>query len=119
MHTLPIWQASRIGKRPVFAPDAQVFYPLPPLRRVRQVVQGNIGENVMTHGDSQNRNRASLSRRGTIGALTVGAAALAAGARAATPDMGPATPPSTVTTPPRDFSPNGAPTTYFMDPDII
>src|SRR3954465_12326038 len=28
-------------------------------------------------------------------------------------------PPSTVTTPPRDFGPNGAPTTYFTDPDII
>ena len=28
-------------------------------------------------------------------------------------------PPSTVTTPPRDFSPRGAPTTYFTDPDII
>jgi gluconolactonase len=28
-------------------------------------------------------------------------------------------PPSTVTSPPRDFGPNGAPTTYFWDPDII
>jgi gluconolactonase len=28
-------------------------------------------------------------------------------------------PPSTVTTPPRDFSPSGAPTTYFTDPDIL
>ena len=28
-------------------------------------------------------------------------------------------PPSTVTQPPRDFSPNGAPTTYFTDPDVL
>ena len=28
-------------------------------------------------------------------------------------------PPTTITTPPRDFGPNGAPTTYFWDPDII
>ncbi len=28
-------------------------------------------------------------------------------------------PPSTITNPPRDFSPRGAPTTYFWDPDII
>ena len=28
-------------------------------------------------------------------------------------------PPSTVTTPPRDFGPNGAPTTYFTDPDVL
>jgi len=28
-------------------------------------------------------------------------------------------PPSTVTTPPRDFGPNGAPTTYFTDPDVV
>jgi len=30
-----------------------------------------------------------------------------------------AAPPTTITTPPRDFGPNGAPTTYFWDPDII
>src|SRR5215468_147712 len=73
----------------------------------------------MAHSDWLERSRASLSRRGAIGAITVGAAALATGARAATPEMGPVAPPSTVTSPPRDFGPNGAPTTYFMDPDII
>ena len=73
----------------------------------------------MANSELHDRNRDSLSRRRSIGALTIGAAALAAGARAATPEMGPVAPPSTVTTPPRDFSPNGAPTTYFMDPDII
>jgi gluconolactonase len=30
-----------------------------------------------------------------------------------------AAPQSTVTSPPRDFGPNGAPTTYFWDPDIV
>ena len=33
--------------------------------------------------------------------------------------MGPVAPSSTVTSPPRDFGPEGAPTTYFWDPDII
>jgi gluconolactonase len=28
-------------------------------------------------------------------------------------------PPSTITTPPRDFGPNGAPTIYFTDPDVL
>src|SRR5262249_24172573 len=46
-----------------------------------------------------------------------GAVALGAAAHAQAPD--PAAPPSTVTTPPRDFGPNGAPTTYFWDPDVI
>ena len=32
---------------------------------------------------------------------------------------GPVAPPSTVTQPPRDFSANGAPTTYFTDPDVL
>ena len=73
----------------------------------------------MAHRDSHERNCSSLSRRGAVGVITVGAAALAAGARAATPELGPIAPPSTVTSPPRDFGPNGAPTTYFLDPDII
>ncbi len=65
-----------------------------------------------------------LSRRGLIAAAGIGAVALTPGlalaqAPAATPTPAPAVPPSTVTNPPRDFSPSGAPTTYFRDPDMI
>jgi len=64
------------------------------------------------------RDRSRLDRRGFIAAAAGGAAAL--GAKAALADAnGPMAPPSTVTTPPRDFGPNGAPTTYFWDPDVI
>jgi hypothetical protein len=59
----------------------------------------------MAHSDSLERSHISLSRRGAIGALTVGAAAMAAGAQAATSELGPVAPPSTVTAPPRDFGP--------------
>ncbi|HSE06986.1 MAG TPA: SMP-30/gluconolactonase/LRE family protein, partial [Methylomirabilota bacterium] len=58
----------------------------------------------------------SISRRvmlRSVGAA-VGAAVLAprlAGAQ--TPPSGPVAPPSTITSPPRDFSPRGAPNTYF------
>jgi len=70
------------------------------------------------------KGRSALDRRrflARIGAAGVGAGALAIGARAALAqeEMGPVAPPSTVTTPPRDFSPEGAPTTYFWDPDVI
>jgi gluconolactonase len=41
------------------------------------------------------------------------------GGRAALAQNAPAAPPTTITTPPRDFGPNGAPTTYFFDPDVI
>jgi len=64
----------------------------------------------------------SMSRRvmlRSVGAA-VGAAVLAprlVGAQ--TPPSGPVAPPSTVTSPPRDFSPRGAPTTYFTDPDVL
>lgn len=63
----------------------------------------------------------SLDRRrflGKVGAGAGAAVALSAGAALAQ-DMGPIAPPSTVTSPPRDFGPNGAPTTYFWDPDVI
>ena len=63
----------------------------------------------------------TLSRRSVI-AAAAGVATAVAGARialAADSPEGPMAPPSTVTTPPRDFGPNGAPTTYFWDPDVI
>jgi gluconolactonase len=54
---------------------------------------------------------------------TLGASACAAVAGAhplvARQGQQPAGPPSTVTIPPRDFGPGAAPTTYFMDPDIL
>jgi gluconolactonase len=70
------------------------------------------------------RDGSELDRRrflARVGAAGVGAGALAVGARAALAQepTGPMAPPSTVTTPPRDFSPEGAPTTYFWDPDVI
>ncbi|HEY6359474.1 MAG TPA: SMP-30/gluconolactonase/LRE family protein [Vicinamibacterales bacterium] len=60
-----------------------------------------------------------VSRRSVIRTLGV-----AAGAAFVAPELGarqgqPPGPPSTVTIPPRDFGPNGAPTTYFRDPDVL
>lgn len=62
-----------------------------------------------------------VSRRRALktAGLVVGAAMAPRIARAQTPQGGQIGPPSTVTTPPRDFSPNGPPTTYFTDPDIL
>jgi gluconolactonase len=70
------------------------------------------------------RHRASdlISRRAFVRTIAAfaGAAVIAPGVGLAQPvDEGPATPPSTVTNPPRDFGPEGAPTTYFTDPDIL
>jgi gluconolactonase len=62
---------------------------------------------------------ASLSRRTLVGAVGVTAATLAAGKAFAQATPTPVGPPSTITQPPRDFSRNGAPTTYFTDPDIL
>ena len=68
----------------------------------------------------------TISRRTLVHGLAVCAGATVAGASAAlaqgpqaAPPGGPVAPPSTITSPPRDFSPRGAPTTYFWDPDII
>lgn len=55
---------------------------------------------------------AAPSRRAIVGGL--GLALGAATAAFARPE-----PPSTVTDPPRDFSPGGAPTPYFSDPDVL
>src|SRR3954469_3700046 len=60
----------------------------------------------------------AFSLRTMVQALAAGAGAIVAGPAAAQ-QAGPVAPPSTITTPPRDFSPRGAPTTYFWDPDII
>src|SRR5229473_897825 len=64
------------------------------------------------------RGKYVMSRRMVIKGLGVlaGGVALAPGLAVA---QAPPGPPSTITTPPRDFSPRGAPTTYFTDPDII
>jgi len=61
----------------------------------------------------------TLSRRTLVQALAAGAGAIVAGTGTAAAQVAPAAPPSTITNPPRDFSPRGAPTTYFWDPDII
>ena len=58
-----------------------------------------------------------LSRRTILKTMGVGVLATVPGAALAqAPRLGP---PSTITSPPRDFGPNGAPTTYFSDPDIL
>jgi gluconolactonase len=61
----------------------------------------------------------SWSRRSLLQAAGAGAAVMTVGTSRAAAQAGPAAPPSTITTPPRDFGPNGAPNTYFWDPDII
>jgi gluconolactonase len=62
----------------------------------------------------------ALSRRNIVTGMAFGAGAMAVGARLALAQTAEKTsPPTTVTTPPRDFSPRGAPTTYFTDPDIL
>src|SRR5262245_66005005 len=63
---------------------------------------------------------AAMSRRTLVQGLAVAAGATIAGVSgvlAQTP--APVGPPTTITTPPRDFSPAGAPTTYFWDPDVL
>ena len=62
---------------------------------------------------------ATISRRTLVHGLAAVAGATVAGASGALAQGGPVAPPSTITSPPRDFSPRGAPTTYFWDPDII
>ena len=66
---------------------------------------------------TQSAERAA-TRRAVLRGMGVGAVAIGSGAALAQP-AGPVAPPSTVTNPPRDFSPRGAPTTYFSDPDIL
>ena len=60
-----------------------------------------------------------LSRRALLTRVGLAAGAAVVAPRIARAQTGPMAPPSTVTTPPRDFGPNGAPTTYFTDPDVL
>jgi len=60
-----------------------------------------------------------LSRRGLIQAAGASAIAAAAAPAFAQAPANRPSPPTTITTPPRDFSRQGAPTTYFWDPDVI
>ncbi|RTM12201.1 MAG: SMP-30/gluconolactonase/LRE family protein, partial [Bradyrhizobiaceae bacterium] len=71
----------------------------------------------LARDDEQREQELALSRRTLVRGLALGAAATVAGPALA--QTGPAAPPTTITNPPRDFSPRGAPTTYFWDPDII
>jgi gluconolactonase len=74
----------------------------------------------MTDQDNCAQNSASaVSRRTLVGALAAGAGIVALGRNAVAAEGGPVAPPSVITTPPRDFGPNGAPTTYFTDPDVL
>ena len=69
-------------------------------------------ESVDSIADARQGRRTLLRHFGAA----VGAAVLAPGVARAQARLGP---PSTITTPPRDFGPNGAPTTYFTDPDVL
>jgi len=75
----------------------------------------------MTHASGRQETGSLLSRRAVITAMgaLAGCAAVSPLATTAQDKPGPAGPPTTVTNPPRDFSPGGAPTTYFTDPDIL
>ena len=64
-------------------------------------------------------NGRDLSRRSLIATAGLGAAALPLLAQAQTTPPARVDPPTTITSPPRDFSPRGAPTTYFSDPDLV
>jgi gluconolactonase len=60
-----------------------------------------------------------LSRRTLVTTMAAGAGAMVVGSGSAFAQAKSMAPASTVTTPPRDFGPNGAPTTYFTDPDVL
>lgn len=76
-----------------------------------------IEESIPRHEGSSPTSRRVFIR---AAAAIAGAAALVPTiARAQANPNGPVAPPSTVTNPPRDFSPQGAPSTYFNDPDIL
>jgi len=73
----------------------------------------------MTH-DVQRDPEKTISRRTLVHGLAAAAGATVIGTSGALAQQASQVgPPTTITTPPRDFGPDGAPTTYFWDPDII
>lgn len=77
-----------------------------------------ISQTVLNNGEPQQPNpETGIGRRGFLARLGAGAVALGSGRVMGQTEPG--APPSTITNPPRDFSPNGAPTTYFWDPDVL
>src|SRR2546430_2084344 len=76
----------------------------------------------MTQEACDRQMNVSMSRRKLLRGVGVaaGTALLAPQwVRAQTAASVPIGPPTTITQPPRDFSPHGAPTTYFTDPDVL
>ena len=73
----------------------------------------------MTNKVERRPRSSAISRRRVVTSLTVGVGAAAIISRTGLAQRVQVAPPSTVTTPPRDFGPNGAPTTYFTDPDVL
>ena len=73
----------------------------------------------MTDAEQDNQ-RALFSRRTFVQGLAVCAGVTVEGVSGTLAQgSAEAEPPTTITIPPRDFSPRGAPTTYFWDPDIL
>src|SRR5215471_4899781 len=76
-------------------------------------------EEAMTDAEQDNQ-RALFSRRTFVQGLAVCAGVTVEGVSGTLAQgSAEAEPPTTITIPPRDFSPRGAPTTYFWDPDIL
>src|SRR5262252_8068665 len=99
--------------RPCPSPSRVVLLRLPPTIQPKGVTLMSSSTKFEAEGG------ATISRRTLVGTAGATAATLVAGRAFAQATPGPVAPPSTVTSPPRDFSPRGAPTTYFTDPDIL
>src|SRR5262245_22244206 len=94
----------------------------PPSRLEHMQLASSVrGGSMMAREACQSEDK-NMSRRGLIKTVGVVAGAVVVAPRVAlgqAPASGPVAPPSTITSPPRDFGPNGAPTTYFTDPDVL
>src|ERR1700730_4630038 len=76
-----------------------------------------LGRVLMREDESGREESRLISRRTLVGAIAAGAAV--AGSRSALAQAERGVPQTVVTSPPRDFGPNGAPSTYFWDPDVV